>query len=90
MTNARLLSLLLFLFCAPVIGLFPFLGFTGSWAIGVAAAVVIAAFAILASRSAAGLADGIRYDILLFSLAVSFALCLLGGEAASSTPITIG
>lgn len=80
MTNARLLSLLLFLFCAPVIGLFPFLGFTGSWAIGVAAAVVIAAFAILASRSAAGLADGIRYDILLFSLAVSFALCLLGGE----------
>jgi hypothetical protein len=80
MTNARLLSLFLFLLCIPAAGLFPFLGFTGSWVAAIAAAAVIVVFAVWIVRTTPVLAGHARYDILLFALAVSFALCILGGE----------
>jgi hypothetical protein len=79
MTEARLLSLFLFLLCAPAAGLFFLLGFAGSWACGAAAAAIIVLM-IWVCQSSVRAADKVRSDILLFSLAISLALCLLGGE----------
>lgn len=70
-----------FCFCsAPAVGLFPFLGFAGSGIAAAVAAAVIVLFAVWIAGSAPALSGRVRYDILLFGLAVSFALCLLGGE----------
>jgi hypothetical protein len=79
MTEARLLSLLLVLLCAPAAGLFFLLGFAGSWACGAAAAAIIVLMIWLCQWSVRA-ADKVRSDILFISLAVSLALCLLGGE----------
>jgi hypothetical protein len=79
MTNARLLSVLLFLLAAPAAGLFVLLGFAGSWA--AAAAVTAAVIAMVwVLQSSIGAAGAIRTDVLFFSFAVALALCLLGGE----------
>ena len=79
MTNARLSLFFLLLLCAPAVGLFFLLGFAGSWAVGLGAAAAIAMM-IWTVKSSIGAPGAIRNDILLFSLAVSLALCLLGGE----------
>ena len=79
MSNARLLSVLLLLLCAPAVGLCFLLGFAGSFAIGVGAAVLMVLM-IWTVRPSIMMPGAIRNDVLLFSFAISFALCLLGGE----------
>ena len=80
MTNARLLSLLLFLLTCPAVGLSFLLGFIGGWIVGLATAAVIIVIVIWTFESSPRPDETIRIDVLLFSLAISFALCLLGGE----------
>ena len=79
MSDARLLSALSLVLAAPAIGLPLFLGFAGSvaTALAVTAAIILMTWS---GRSSIGGADEIKYDVLLFCLAASLALCLLGGE----------
>jgi hypothetical protein len=80
MTKAGLLSLFMLLLTGPSVGSFFLLGFIGSSIIGIvtAAAVITVVIWTFLSRSASN--ERARIDVLLFSLAISFALCLLGGE----------
>ena len=81
MTNPRLLSFFLFLLTAPSVGVFFLLSFNDSWTIGLVAAAAVFVIVIWTFSSSSRPDEKIRSDILCFSLAISFALCLLGGEA---------
>jgi hypothetical protein len=79
-SDSTLLALLLLLLTAPVAGLPLLLGFAGSMIVSAttAAIIVVGAVAVLIFRLGPG--GRIRTDLLLFTLAVAFILCILGGE----------
>jgi len=79
LTDAGLLRLLLLFIAAPAAGLFFFLGFPGDAIVGIVAALAIGAMVFYLARSV-DLSATARLDVLSFCLALSVALCLLGGE----------